>query len=208
MNQLTFLRNRPTYRVERFLELKLLHEKGGVMSVGGTKVNQERKLSPDKPKHLTGGKSNRVLANVATVVRKPPNCHICGQQHFWRLCDKLKDPTMIASVAQTLLDKNFCLKCVRPQAICAGTCTGTYKLKDGTVISTRCKSCTDDSRHYKLCMCKGEVKPGVAVNSVLVSSQQTASQAKSSGIGTTKMLTEMIEFTLPGSDKTVTRLVM
>ena len=33
-------------------------------------------------------------------------------------------------------------------------------------------------------------------------------KAGSSGIGSTKMLTEMIEFTFPGSDKTVTRMVM
>ena len=153
MDQFTFLRNRPTYRVERFLELKLIHEKGSIVSVGGTKVNQERKLSPDKSKHFQTGRSNRVSASAAVVVRKPPVCHICSKEHYWRLCDELKDPTMIASVAQALSDKNFCLKCVRPQAICAGTCTGTYNLKDGTVISTTCRSCTDESRHFKICMC-------------------------------------------------------
>ena len=208
MNQLTFLRNRPNYNVERFIELKAIHEKGKKMTVGMAKVSQEKKFVSEKPKHSNGvSKPVRVHANVAVAqaVRPPPVCHICSQAHYWRKCDILTDPTKIASVAQTLTDKKFCLKCVRPLGVCKNTCTGQFKLKNGAMMSTVCRDCTDPSRHWQICMCRGE-KTGVLVCSSVVSSQ--GKTAGSSGIGSTKMLTEMIEFTTPGSDKTVTRMVM
>ena len=134
--------------------------------------------------------TQRVHANVVSTVQNPPTCHICGHQHFWRLCDKLKDPDKIAEIVQNLADKSYCLRCVRPQAVCGGRCTGSFKRKDGVLISTVCRTCTDSSRHYVLCDCRAEQGSVVQSGAVFVKPRRQESSVNFRTVGTTRMLTE------------------
>ena len=118
MDSLDFHRNSASYSMEKFLKINKLHENVGTGSEVKGKVDQENKFTPDKPKYIQDGRSKRVQANIVGMVQNPPACHICSQAHFWGMCDELKDPNQIASIAQNLADKNFCLRCACPQVMC------------------------------------------------------------------------------------------
>ena len=117
MDQLAFLRNRPTYRVERFLELKKIHELGGTVPRREKVKNEPEKRNPPEESEPSHSRPHRSQTNAVSTVKVKRACVLCDQDNFWPFCPKPNDPRQIAPLADSLASRSYCLKCVRPLAI-------------------------------------------------------------------------------------------